>query len=72
MRGLGVRQRRMLTDMALHGQGRWPSGWKARHHHHEVIASLHGKGMVDSPELSTARLTDSGALCASWLHGDRS
>lgn len=72
MRGLGVRQRRMLTDMALHGQGRWPSGWRLRHDHREIMASLHGRGMVTGPEPETAELTDSGALCASWLHGDRS
>ena len=71
MRGLGVRQRRMLTDMATFGRGHWPERWTMRSDDRSVLESLHRKGLVTSTG-RFASLTRDGEVAASFLHGDRS
>ena len=41
MNGLGVRQRRMLTDMAVFGHGHWPEQWRFRPDDRSVLENHH-------------------------------
>lgn len=59
---MGRRQRKMLTDMAIYGEGGWPSHWKLRFDDREVLVALEGKGLV-----SGDRLTEDGTETAMAL-----
>lgn len=69
MSGLGVRQRKLLTDMLVHGDGSWPSRWSMRHDDRMIIDSLRRRGYVDAGRLHP-ELTESGRIMAATLHGD--
>ena len=71
MKGLGVRQRRMLTLLSLDGQGHWPDGWRMRGDDRSVLESLERKSLVVSCPDRRYSLTETGQIAASWLVGDR-
>lgn len=71
MNGLGVRQRRMLTDMAVFGRGHWPEQWRFRPDDRSVLESLHRRGLVTSTG-RFASLTEAGEVAARNLRGDPS
>lgn len=62
MKGLGVRQRRMLTDMLIFGDGKWPDGWKFRNDHGEIMTSLWFRGTRPSPVGTRPSHTTAGSL----------
>lgn len=70
MKGLGVRQRRMLTDMLIFGDGKWPDGWKFRNDHGEIMTSLWFRGYTTESGRYAA-LTHDGRVAAAVLRGDR-
>lgn len=55
--GLGKRQRRLLADMAMEGQGRWPQRWRLTNDHRTVLTSLHRRGLVTTANID-AELTE--------------
>lgn len=57
--GLGRRQRRMLADMARHGNGHYPQQWRMSPEDCRVMASLYRHDLVDSPDRHAA-LTEKG------------
>lgn len=61
---LGRRQRALLADLATHGRGRWPEGWKQYHAHREILESLVQRGLVTSA-CEQAALTEAGWTQAS-------
>lgn len=67
---LGVRQRRMLTNMAVFGDGRWPLQWKARAEDREVLSALWFRGLVSGTIPRSARLTEEGRAVALSLMSD--
>lgn len=56
---IGRRQRKMLTDMAIFGEGAWPERWRLRFDDREVLDALERKGLV-----AGRRLTEQGASAA--------
>jgi len=68
--GLGKRQRRMLTDMLIFGDGKWPKDWHFRHDHGEIMTTLWFRGYTTESG-QYASLTDHGRVAAAALHGDR-
>ena len=68
MNGLGIRQRRMIQQMATFGGGRWPPGWRQRSDDRTVLDTLVSRGLVTSAAIDT-RLTDEGAKIAADLLG---
>lgn len=63
---LGRRQRRMLTDMARFGQGRWPAHWKQRAEDKKTLTALHRRGLVTDPGYQAA-LTERGQAAAAEI-----
>lgn len=68
MNGLGIRQRRMIQQMATFGGGRWPPGWRQRSDDRTVLDTLVSRGLVTSAAIDT-HLTDEGAKIAASLSG---
>lgn len=56
---MGRRQRKMLTDMAIFGEGAWPEHWRLRFDDKEVLDALERKGLV-----AGRRLTEQGTATA--------
>jgi hypothetical protein len=52
MRGIGVRQRAILTAMARHG-GVWPADWKIRYDERAVFDSLERRGAIERVDAVT-------------------
>lgn len=70
MSGIGKRQRRMLVDMLVHGDGKWPDGWKFRNDHDVAMTGLWFRGYTTQTGRYAA-LTELGRSFASDLAGDR-
>lgn len=70
MKGLGIRQRRMLTLLRHDGQGHWPRGWPLRNDDRTVLAALERKGLVVPCPHRRYSLTHNGRVAASYLTGD--
>ena len=64
--GLGIRQRRMLADLVVYGQGHWPIEWRVRHVDRETLESLYRRGLVTATD-NFASLTPDGRKQAAFF-----